>query len=233
VLGCQLRNGTIHHIGADESLPEIAHVYGVDLMDILAANRITDPAYIKPGTRIWIPGGDPQKWAKEETRLAQLGEMKDSSPEPAESPTPVPVVKKEKPKKIDPKEFSGEFIWPAEGSIVSPFGKRNSRMHNGVDIRLVAPGAAVRSTAAGKVVYRGNDVAGYGDLVIIKHRARIFSVYGYLGNISVLKGANVARGDVIATGSLEPAKAFIHFEIRQAKRALDPEQWIKSGLKKK
>ena len=97
-------------------------------------------------------------------------------------------------------------------------------MHNGIDIK-VAPDSPIRAAADGEVAYRGREIAGYGDLLILKH-GRLFTVYAYLGPISAIKGDQVKAGQVIARALSGSRSSFIHFEIRQGRTALDPLKYL-------
>lgn len=228
-LGCHVQSGAIHRVEDGDSLVQIAHVYGVEVREILEANNVPNALALRPGQKLLIPGASASKRvAKGNWNFEDVSET-DLSEEPTEKTPPVPPPEKKsrvvqpapsKPKGGAPQKEEA-FAWPAEGKILSAYGMRNTKMHNGIDIRM-SPGGDVRSTASGSVVYQGKGIEGYGDLVIVRHGDSFFSVYAYLGEIVAQKGTRLRRGDVVGRASRDPARSFIHFEIRKGKRAYDP-----------
>jgi septal ring factor EnvC (AmiA/AmiB activator) len=127
----------------------------------------------------------------------------------------------------------GALNWPVDGEILERFGRSRHPVYNtevvnnGIDIR--APrGTAVRSVEAGEVVYADFN-GGYGLMIILDHDGGDYSLYAHLDRASVSIGERVARGQAIGTvgesGSLVGPK--LHFEIRQAGRAVDPIGWLR------
>ena len=112
----------------------------------------------------------------------------------------------------------GRFIWPVRGEIISPFGVKGvGRRNDGIDIR--APeGMTVHAAAAGEVVYAGNQVPGFGNLVLVKHADGWVSAYAHLDSIAVAMRQSVVQGDTLgvvgSTGGV--AEPQLHFEIRYA-----------------
>ena len=112
----------------------------------------------------------------------------------------------------------GRFIWPVRGEIMSPFGVKGvGRRNDGIDIR--APeGLTVHAAAAGEVVYAGNQVPGFGNLVLVKHADGWVSAYAHLESIAVAMRQSVVQGDTLgvvgSTGGV--AEPQLHFEIRYA-----------------
>ncbi len=227
--------GAVHRVEEGDTLIEISHVYGVSLEDILAANHIFDPNHLKTGEKIVIPGVpearriDKSVWELED--VAKNVESVETKEDVEVVSSSAPVIKE----KTDTKEIRKEpvksysggnqkrltLIWPVEGKIIFPFGMRNGKMHNGIDLR-VRPGALIRAVASGKVVYDGKGIEGYGNIVIVSHGGKLFSVYAYLGNIVGHKGMSVKSGETVGAAMTQPASAFIHFEFRRGKQALDP-----------
>ncbi|HEY5290539.1 MAG TPA: LysM peptidoglycan-binding domain-containing M23 family metallopeptidase [Caulobacteraceae bacterium] len=126
----------------------------------------------------------------------------------------------------------GKFIWPIKGPILSPFGTTGmGRRNDGVDIS--APeGSEVRAAAVGQVVYAGDQVPGFGNLVLIKHSGGWVSAYAHLASLSVHMQEEVSQGEAIGTvgesgGVSQPQ---LHFELRYAAtsadkaKPLDPQQ---------
>jgi murein DD-endopeptidase MepM/ murein hydrolase activator NlpD len=117
----------------------------------------------------------------------------------------------------------GKFIWPVRGDILSKFGASGvGRRNDGVDIAASA-GAVVRATAVGEVVYAGDQVPGFGNLVLIKHAGGWVSAYAHLASVDVHMRENVYQGQQIGavgvTGGVTQPQ--LHFEIRYAATTAD------------
>ena len=116
------------------------------------------------------------------------------------------------------------FAWPIEGRILSGFGpKPGGRYNDGINLKASA-GTPVRAAADGVVAYAGDAVAGFGNLVLIKHADGWVSAYGHNETLLVQRGQSVRRGDIIArsgaTGAIDEPQ--LHFELRRGRVPSDP-----------
>lgn len=117
-----------------------------------------------------------------------------------------------------------QWQWPLPGKVSNGFDAQNNK---GLNITGAA-GQAITAAGAGKVIYSGMDVRGYGKLVIIKHNSNLLSVYAHQGNSLVKEGTFVSQGEKLAT---LPAPAnnkppILHFEIRQKGKPVDPASYL-------
>ena len=118
-----------------------------------------------------------------------------------------------------------KWIWPVKGKLLNTFSMTQLD-RRGIDIggRL---GQTVRATAAGKVVYSGNGLVGYGNLIIIKHNETYLSAYAYCKERLVNEGRIVKAGAIIAKMGLHKNKlAKLHFEIRKNGKSVDPMNYL-------
>ncbi len=116
------------------------------------------------------------------------------------------------------------FLWPVEGQILSSFGPKKGGLHND-GINIAAPrGTPVRAAENGVVAYAGNELRGFGNLLLIKHADGWTSAYAHNEELLVRRGDQVQRGQIIArvgsTGSVTSPQ--LHFELREGARAVDP-----------
>ena len=117
-----------------------------------------------------------------------------------------------------------DWAWPAKGKVVTAFSETANL--KGIDIAGTA-GEAVRASAAGKVVYAGSGLRGYGKLIIIKHNATYLSAYAHNREILVKEGQQVARGQKIAEmGNTDADQVKLHFEIRRRGKPIDPAKYL-------
>jgi murein DD-endopeptidase MepM/ murein hydrolase activator NlpD len=123
---------------------------------------------------------------------------------------------------------SGRFPWPVRGNVISTYGREgNGGKNDGINI--AAPlGAPVRAIEGGEVAYAGNELKGYGNLVLIKHADGLISAYAHCQELLVKKGDQVAAGEVIArvgtTGGVKEPQ--LHFELRRGQHPVDPKEFL-------
>jgi len=116
------------------------------------------------------------------------------------------------------------FAWPAKGPVISRFGRKaNGERNDGINIS-VPRGAPVHAAEKGVVIYSGNELKGYGNLVLVRHAEGWVSAYAHNGKLSVERGDAVRKGQVIATagdtGSVSEPQ--VHFELRRNSKPVDP-----------
>jgi murein DD-endopeptidase MepM/ murein hydrolase activator NlpD len=124
-----------------------------------------------------------------------------------------------------PDPMSGNsFRWPVKGRVISGFGTRPDGGHNdGIDV-AVPQGTSVKAAENGVVAYSGNELKGYGNLVLIRHANNWVSAYANNAELLVKRGDKVRRGQIIAkagaTGAVNQPQ--VHFELRKGSRPVDP-----------
>jgi murein DD-endopeptidase MepM/ murein hydrolase activator NlpD len=174
-------------------------------MDAVARiNHIRDPSRIREGQRIFIPGA--RKVLKVDIYIDDIGGRRG---------------RREDPKRIA--LAKGRFIWPARGKITREFGIRGTVKHDGIDISA-SRGTPIRASDSGKVIYSGDEITGYGNIIIIKHAGGFITVYAHNKINDVAEGMNVGRGQIIGrVGNTGRASApHLHFEVRKNNRPINP-----------
>jgi murein DD-endopeptidase MepM/ murein hydrolase activator NlpD len=121
--------------------------------------------------------------------------------------------------------------WPLRGKVISEFGpKANGLKNEGINI-AVPEGTSVRAAEGGVVAYAGNELKGYGNLVLIRHTGGYVTAYAHAKELLVKRGDTVNKGDVIAkagqTGAVSSPQ--LHFEVRKGATALDPLKFMTSA----
>ena len=118
-----------------------------------------------------------------------------------------------------------KWVWPTKGRVIKNFSAGNQG-NRGIDI-AGQRGQSILSTAAGVVVYSGNALRGYGNLIIIKHNDDYISAYAHNDRLLVKEGQNVRGGQKIATmGSSGAASVRLHFEIRYQGKSVNPKRYL-------
>jgi len=141
----------------------------------------------------------------------------EAKPEAAKPAPAAPAVER------DPDAI--EFAWPARGKVTGTFSEPNNK---GLDIAGKS-GDPVLAAAAGRVMYTGTGIRGYGKLIVIKHDNNFNSVYAHNREILVKEGQNVTRGQRIAElGDTDTDSPKLHFEIRKSGKPVDPARYLPS-----
>lgn len=245
--GCAA-NGILHPVREGETLYRISKAYGVDEHYLARINGIGDPARIRAGDRIFIPGVEQPRTvaplktdpvtarstppapsapsgAKPSPRAAQPGKTPPAAPT-ARAAAPAVAARPKQSPPVAPTVAAGsapDFAWPLRGEILRRFGAAGTPPSKGLEI-AASSGARVTAAAAGKVIYSGDGIRSYGNLIIIRHDDAFFTVYGYNERNLVTAGSFVSKGDRIALVGTPPAggKARLYFEIRRGKDAVNP-----------
>jgi len=119
---------------------------------------------------------------------------------------------------------TSKLRWPARGRIISGFGKRNDGTHNdGINV-AVPLGTKIHAAEGGMVAYAGDELKGYGNLVLIRHDNGWVTAYAHAEKLLVKRGDRIRRGDVIAKAGKtgEVSQPQLHFEVRQGQKPVDP-----------
>jgi len=147
-----------------------------------------------------------------------------SEPIPA-TPPPVSAPPGALKAPVDAVVYEGDevkaWLWPTSGSVIRGYSES---VHKGIDLGG-ARGDPVVAVAAGKVVYSGTGIAGFGELLIIKHNETYLSAYGHNDRLLVVEGQTVVAGQTIAEkGSSGTDTVKLHFEIRKEGKPIDPQR---------
>jgi len=139
------------------------------------------------------------------------------------------ITKKQTYSKKNNKNFFNEsFIWPVKGKILSKYGSNDPGFFNdGINIESIS-GNDVKASSGGEIVYSGNEIPGYGNLILIKHSRNWITAYAHLKQIYKKKGTLVKKGESIgAVGNSGNVKIpQLHFEIRKGKEAVNPLKYL-------
>ena len=220
----------VHIVKPGDTGIAISRAYAVPWSQIVEVNSLSEPFILSVGQRIRIPGAEATTEQTMEARAAAFkldiediltgGEPAQSgaiAATPATSGRPLPPGVAV----VEPYRFSGAFIWPARGVLTTRFGPAGEgEVNQGIEI-ATAPSAPIRASSDGIVAFDGNNVAGYGGMILIRHGNGWITAYGRAASTTVSRGQSVNRGDVIgATGSGTGPK--LYFEMRKSRVPMDP-----------
>ncbi len=211
-----------------DTVSEIALAANVDMPSLLLLNYIEDPDNLRAGQVLILPelpdgGLGPQAGGRTPTP-SPGGAPAPRAPAVGEAAPDAPAVTSTRQATGTP----GRFSWPIQGEIISDFGpKSRGQRNDGVNIRAAA-GSPVKAAAGGSVVYSGNELAGYGELILVKHDDGFITAYAHNRRLLVAEGARVQAGQTIAevgqTGSVNSPQ--LHFEVRNGVEPVDPMRYL-------
>lgn len=201
-------------VEAGDTLYGLARRLGVTARRLIEANGLAAPYDLLIGQKLTVPGSERPAVAE------------DASTGAGDSGPPVPVTTAIVPPLLpDSRAEEGlRFAWPVEGRTISSFGPKSGGRHNdGINISAPA-GTPVRAAEDGVVAYAGDEVEGYGNLVLLRHAEGWVSAYAHNAENLVSRGQTVLKGDVIASvgASGGVSRPQSHFELRRGTEAVDP-----------
>jgi murein DD-endopeptidase MepM/ murein hydrolase activator NlpD len=243
--------GGIYVVKSGDSLGRIANGYGMRSAELAALNGIDPAAPIKVGQKLRLPSN---ATATTQVAALNTGTMSDATVRPAPAPAPSPVAATKPAAPAQPTApatppsqtaalsqgaksapqtatgtgvqaaSNGNFRWPVRGRVISGYGvKANGERNDGINIE-VPEGTPIKAAEGGEVIYAGNELKGYGNLVLVKHPSGMVSAYAHASEILVQRGDTVMRGQTLgkvgATGNV--TRPQLHFEIRSGNRPVDP-----------
>src|SRR6516165_5722024 len=231
-------NGSVHVVAEGETVRRIAHRYHKSVNEIAKANNIQPTATLNVGDRVTIPG-------------AQASPAKTSAPAAGAQAAPAKPVASAAPKQTEPVQNANvvaptdqldkeaaklaegagavpKFRWPANGRVIAGYGPTtNGQQNDGINIAL-PENTPVKAAEDGVVAYAGNELKGYGNLVLVRHPNGYVTAYAHTKELLVKRGDQVKRGQVIArsgqTGNVNAPQ--LHFEIRKGASPLDPTRFL-------
>ncbi|BFN13898.1 putative lipoprotein precursor [Marinobacter nauticus ATCC 49840] len=219
-----------HVVKKGETLYRIAWQYGRDYRELGNANGIGPPWNIRPGQVLRLD----RKGTIPRTARTTAPSRPAASPPPSRSGAGATVSKPAaKPATSAPTARSSgsqvvanvRWHWPHSGTVIANFSS-SGKVNKGIDI-AGNPGDAVKAAADGSVVYAGNGLLGYGNLIIVNHNEHYLSAYAHNRKILVKEGEGVKAGQVIAElGNTGTDKPKLHFEIRKNGNPVDPSRYL-------
>ncbi|MGO9702058.1 MAG: peptidoglycan DD-metalloendopeptidase family protein [Xanthobacteraceae bacterium] len=227
----------VHVVVPGETLHSIARLYHKPVLVLARANNIPPDTQLRIGARIVIPGaGSATLAAQAAPRAEALGPPPVSqnlatadSPHSARVVTQAAPASQEGPlKTVEPVGALASFRWPVRGRVIAGFGPQpNGLQNDGINL-AVPEGTPVKAADDGIVAYAGNELKGYGNLVLVRHSNGFVTAYAHASELLVKKGDVVKRGQVIAksgqTGTVTSPQ--LHFEIRKGSVPVDPAQYL-------
>ncbi|MDA9506517.1 peptidoglycan-binding LysM [Bradyrhizobium sp. CCBAU 11386] len=240
-----------HFVNRGDTLASIARKNHISAAELARANGLDPSAKLKLGARLTVPGAKTAALAVPVAAVpvaaapvAGTLQPVAAAPAPATKMAAVAPVQsarlaqatanvEEKPAETPAKaaEATGAlptFRWPVRGKVVTSYGaKTNGKSNDGINL-AVPEGTPVKAAEDGVVAYSGNELKGYGNLVLVRHSNGYVTAYAHASELLVKRGDTIKRGQVIAKSgqSGEVASPQLHFEIRKGSSPVDPLQFL-------
>jgi murein DD-endopeptidase MepM/ murein hydrolase activator NlpD len=237
---------SVHVVNPGDTLAGIARRHHVSVAELARANNLDASAKLKLGTRLTVPGA---KTADAAPAASQAPATQPIATAPAAAPNklalagppqqsvrlaqanPAPDLADANPPAVKPSEATGAlptFRWPVRGKVITGYGaKTNGKSNDGINL-AVPEGTPVKAAEDGVVAYSGNELKGYGNLVLVRHSNGYVTAYAHASELLVKRGDTIKRGQVIAKSgqSGEVTSPQLHFEIRKGSQPVDPLQFL-------
>ncbi|MGF1594959.1 MAG: peptidoglycan DD-metalloendopeptidase family protein [Kiloniellaceae bacterium] len=229
----------VHEVAAGDTVFNIAQRYDVDRSELVRMNRLEPPYTIPLGQKLLLPtpgsavqAGPPPGAIASAPREAAIPPEPQAAPAPVPAPTASAVPQQAKPRAAvraalanPPARAGSSFLWPVQGPVLSSFGTKTGGERND-GINIAAPrGTPVRAAENGVVAYAGEELRGFGKLLLVKHADGWVTAYAHNEELLVAPGDHVQRGQTIARvgSSGHVDRPQLHFEVRRGTRAVNPE----------
>jgi murein DD-endopeptidase MepM/ murein hydrolase activator NlpD len=237
---------SVHFVNRGDTLLSIAHHNHVPVAELAKANGLEPQAKLKIGSKLTVPGaktaavtpaaqpaavaaGQQVASAPPATKMAAATGVPPQSARLAQATTKVEEPSAEAPVKAA--EATGAlptFRWPVRGKVITSYGaKTNGKSNDGINL-AVPEGTPIKAAEDGVVAYSGNELKGYGNLVLVRHANGYVTAYAHASELLVKRGDTIKRGQVIAKSgqSGEVGSPQLHFEIRKGSTPVDPLQFL-------
>jgi murein DD-endopeptidase MepM/ murein hydrolase activator NlpD len=223
----------------------IAHRNHVPVGELARANNLDTSAKLSLGMKLTVPGAKSAAAAPVVQPVAPVQQLAAVAPaaKPMTPAAPQQSARlaqattnvEEKPAAeapaVKPSEATGAlptFRWPVRGKVITSYGaKTNGKANDGINL-AVPEGTPVKAAEDGVVAYSGNELKGYGNLVLVRHSNGYVTAYAHASELMVKRGDTIKRGQIIAKSgqSGEVGSPQLHFEIRKGSSPVDPLQFL-------
>ena len=240
-------SASVHVVNRGDTLAVIAKRNHVPVAELARANNLAPNATLKLGMKISVPGVKSAAAAAPVTQpatvaVAPVGAVVSAPATKLAAVTTEPVQKARLAQTTTPEEAKPEspvkaadatgalptFRWPVRGRVITSYGaKTNGKSNDGINV-AVPEGTPVKAAEDGVVAYSGNELKGYGNLILVRHSNGYVTAYAHASELMVKRGENIKRGQIIAKSgqSGEVGSPQLHFEIRKGSSPVDPLQFL-------
>ncbi len=225
-----LSNPKTHKVLKGETLYSIASQRSVDVSALAHRNQLKLPFKLVAGQELILPASIPldDQGAILQKNTEKPLPLKKTTPKKIEQIKDKPSAIKEAKKNPEIPKGPIKFLRPVKGPIILPFGPlKDGILNDGINIKAPS-GYPVKAAESGVVIYKGNDLPSYGNMILLKHQEGWVTAYAHLKSMAISKGDLVKKGQIIGavgtTGHIKTPQ--LHFELRKGKKTVDPMKWV-------
>ncbi|MGP9810828.1 peptidoglycan DD-metalloendopeptidase family protein [Rhodopseudomonas sp. NSM] len=238
----------VHYVNSGDTLMNIARRNNISLSELARANRLDTNTRLKPGMKINVPGSRATAAAAAPAQVAAAPAAAPVAAPPVRMAAAVPADPVQKARLVAPTETPAaaapaeaspvkaaeatgalpSFRWPVRGRVITAYGaKTNGKSNDGINL-AVPEGTPIKAAEDGVVAYSGNELKGYGNLVLVRHSNGYVTAYAHASELMVKRGETIKRGQTIAKSgqSGEVGSPQLHFEIRKGSSPVDPLKFL-------
>jgi murein DD-endopeptidase MepM/ murein hydrolase activator NlpD len=235
---------SVHVVNHGDTLLSIAHRNHVPVAELARANSLEPTAKLKLGMKLNVPGAKnaavaqpaaavaaaqpANALAPPATKMAAASDLQQKARLAQATTTPEELAAETPVKANEATGALPTFRWPVRGKVITSYGaKTNGKANDGINL-AVPEGTPVKAAEDGVVAYSGNELKGYGNLVLVRHSNGYVTAYAHASELLVKRGETIKRGQIIAKSgqSGEVGSPQLHFEIRKGSSPVDPLQFL-------
>lgn len=229
-----------HTVASGDTLMSLGRRYKVSSVAIAKANNLAPTAQLKLGSKVVIPGAKVAGVAKPDAAPKQQVATAVPATTPAEPAQKARLASATgaEPAEAEPATKAAEatgglpsFRWPVRGRVIAGYGaKTDGKQNDGINL-AVPEGTPIKAAEDGVVAYSGNELKGYGNLVLVRHTNGYVTAYAHASELMVKRGDTIKRGQIIAKSGQtgEVGSPQLHFEIRKGSSPVDPQKFLNGG----
>lgn len=213
----------VYTVRAGDTLYSIALDFGLDWRELARANNLSDPSKLSIGQKLRVTGVPAVVAGGASGSTIEDNGVEVTPITPAGGAKPVEAAPAPEIKPPAPVAVTLGFIWPHPGEIIQSY---KAGVNKGIDLAAKV-GDPVVASQAGRVVYSGNALRGYGNLIILKHDNNLLTAYAHNKTLLVKEGEPVTKGQKIAeAGQSDSDRPKLHFEVRKQGKPVDPMDYL-------
>jgi len=207
-----------HEVKSGDTLYSISRQYNMQVNQLIEINNLKEPYSVKVGEKIRVAKLNKEEAPKQQIEEKKIARVEEKQDEPSQG-----FVERTL-------DHLNHFSWPVKGQVISKFGPKSGGLYNdGINI-AAKEGDSVKAAEDGTVAYVGNELKGYGNLIIVKHSGGWITAYAHLKDSLVKRSQKVDKGQRIGTvgASGNVTSPQLYFGLRKGRDAINPENYLRS-----
>lgn len=220
VRGNEMQNSSLYIVKKGDNLYSIARENNINFTDLISYNNLKKPYNINVGQKLYLQKSSEKGRSKNNKHKNELERVEGEDSKILQQESQINLAHKDKNDKL--------FLWPVKGEIIKNFGKQeNGGFNDAINIKANF-GTEIKAAETGEVAYAGNELKGFGNIIIIKHKNGWLTIYGHCDSILVKVKDKIQIGQSIGTvgktGNVDEPQ--LYFSLRKGRTAIDPIKYL-------